>query len=462
MAELADQLAQHASLEHGILNADGSVRSGARGPEPTDAELEQHHAAPGEPALLPMGIVYQGDWKRFGDGIARHVRDQALSLASAGVPVWLQTLNESGQLDGEIEPDVLREVGHLRHVSLSSIPIAIRQIIFRDASSLRALILPAGARLAGREGEERVYRSTIVYTSWERDRIHGSMVDILSRCGQVWVPCERNKRAFVGSGIPEAKVFVVPYPYNPAADVCAIGAPRGSENVPDGKRFYAIGKWEPRKRLHQLIGAFLTAFTPQDRASLTIKTHGWGSWSEYPSIEDSIAYWSDASNVPRSRGWTAEAMNRRIRIIASKIPETEIIDLHRKNNIYVSAGAGEAWDLPAFDAKCAGNSMVYVGFGGPEDYAGPGDTRIGWQHMEPVDRDYGWEPDAEWACVMRGEIARALSEAEPPLRRVHPPGFNARFSRYAVGQQMRALVVQLADELHPGLGAEILSAGSFA
>lgn len=461
MAELADQLAQHASANHAILDEHGNVRADARGPTPTEAELEQHHAAPGEPALLPMGVVYQGDWKRFGDGIARHVRDQAVALATAGVPVWLQAVNEQGLLDGELEPQVLKDVGHLRHVTLSSIPICIRQIIFRDAASLRALILPAGARLAGKEGEDTVYRSTIVYTSWERDRIHGSMVEILQRCGQVWVPCERNRKAFVESGVPTEKVFVVPYPYDPASEVCCIPAPRGSESAPDGKRFYAIGKWEPRKRLHQLVGAFLTAFTPRDRASLTIKTHGWGSWSEYPTIEESIAHWSESA-IARSRGWTPEAMNRRIRIIASKIPESEIVDLHRKNNIYISAGAGEAWDLPAFDAKCAGNRMVYVGFGGPEDYADESDVRVGWSHMEPVDADYGWEPDARWAAVSRELVAQALLEVEPPPRRIHPPSFNRRFSRHAVGESMRFLVTMLADDLHIGLGNKILQAGSFA
>jgi glycosyltransferase involved in cell wall biosynthesis len=455
VGELRDQLAQHASQEHAILDGEGVL---LRAQAPAEAELEHHYGAPGEPALLQRGVIYQGDWKRFGDGMARHVKDQALALATAGVPVWLQTINETIGLDGELDPGVVLSVGHLRHVTLSHVPIAIRHVIFRDATSLKAIVLPASARLSGQANQERVFSGTIVYTSWERDRIHASMAAILNQCGQIWVPCEANRKAFAQSGIDEQKLHVVPYPYDPTCAVCQIPAPRGSERVPSGKRFYAIGKWEPRKRLHELIGAFLMAFTPKDRASLLIKTHGWGQWSGYPSIEESIKHWSKRAG---DWGWTTEAMNKRIRVIASKISEDEIVELHRQNNIYVSAGAGEAWDLPAFDAKCAGNRLVYVGFGGPQEYAEDSDVRVPWTDYEPVHPDYGWEPDAQWARVEIEQIAAALKKAKAPERRVHPPGFNLRYGRAAVGAKMRSLVLLHAESLCEGLGGEILNAGSF-
>lgn len=468
MSELTRQLGQFAgSPSHALIDEDLTTPANAvllddvRGKPPTEAELAQEYVAPGDEALLPLGVLYQADWKRYGDGMARHAREQVTALASTGFPVALQSIYHGGQLDGELHPDVVSKVGALPRVTLGSIGIAIRQAVIHNSDFLLGLVCPKGARVMEFDVQKRVYESTIVYTSWERSMVHPSIVEILKRCGQVWVPCRANHDAFVESGLPLDKVTVVPCPYDPATNpVCKIPLPYGREHVPSGKRFYAIGKWEPRKEYDRLIGAFLLGFTPKDRASLMLKTHGWDTWEGYPSVQESLKKWFDDPRV-KSNGWTVEKAQRQVRVVTKRITDAEMSELHRTNNIYVSSSHGEAWELGAFDARCAGNRLVYVGYGGADEYAGKEDVSIPFD-LGPVDKNYGWEPGAQWAHYAMDALIEAMRKAEPPTRRIHPPELYARFGKGPVGERMKVLILQLAEKLNPALGHALVEAGGYA
>jgi hypothetical protein len=247
----------------------------------------------------------------------------------------------------------------------------------------------------------------------------------------------------------------MPYPYDPAT--CTIAAPRGTEDVPRDRRFYHIGKWEPRKNQHQLLGAFLIAFSPKARASLTIKTSGFGStWTGYPTVEESVKFWLADERV-KAKGWTEASLDRLVRIIDKKISDDDIHKMHEMNNIYVSSGLGEAWDIPAFEAKLAGNRLVYVGYGGPEDYATEED--VGIPHtMGPVHSQYDWEPEAQWAKVNTEDFAEALRQAKPPETRMTPPSYCQRFSYVAVGQKMHDAILSCLDH---SVGRRLWKAGGF-
>ncbi len=452
---LVDQLACHADTggQHSLLDGDG------RGTPPTEAELDIPYASPSEPPLLECGVVYSADWKKFADGMARHARAQALALAAAGIGVRLQSISSEGMfLDSDVRSEVRDEVAHLTNVTMKSVMIAVRQAVFHSADFVRNLVVPAGGRLVDFELEQRIYQNTIIYTSLERDRVSPVLIDIFKRCAELWVPCHQNAQALVSSGMPEDKVHVIPYPYDPAGPVCKIPAPRGHERVPEGKRFYSIGKWEPRKNHAGLLMAFLRAFTPKDKASLVLKVHGWGAWEGYPDIQQALTLCGE-DPVVRANGWTDINLRKRVKIITDKISDAEIVALHAQNNIYVSASHGEAWDLPAFDAKCAGNRLVHVGFGGSADYADDADVWLGYR-LKPVNKVYGWE-ECNWAEYDMEEMVASLRIAQPPTKRVHPKGFNARFSAHAVGEKMKDRILRVAARSHVELPAMLERAGSF-
>lgn len=442
---LIEQLKQHA----------GSVGV------PTKEELDTPYTAShGTGPVLPAGVIYSADWRKVADGMAKHARAQVSALAAAGIPVALQSISSEGIfLDADVRPEVRAEVGHLAAVTLGQPVLAIRHAVFHHADFLRNVVVPAGGRLGTVEHEKSVYESTILYTSLERDAVSPSLVEIMRRCAEVWVPCEQNAVALLNSGMPENKVHVIPYPYDPSSSVCKIPAPRGHESVPDGRRFYSIGKWEPRKNHATLLRAFLCAYGPKDRASLTLKVHGWGGWEGYPDVEGALASCAQDERV-RAKGWSDDNLRKRVRIIVDKISEDEIVALHAQNNIYVSVSHGEAWGLPEFDAKCAGNSLVHVGFGGSAEYADPRiDLAIPY-HMTQIHPAYGWEA-SRWAECDFEDVVRALQAAQPPARRLHPPDFNGRFSAHAVGELMKDRIMEIASKW-PGAKRLLLQAGSYA
>jgi glycosyltransferase involved in cell wall biosynthesis len=458
---------RHALMdEDGEALADGyaGLAPDARGKPPTEEELQHPVVAPGEPHFLDIGVRYQGEWRVHADGLAKAIREQAQAL-SMYLPVALEHLHVGAFLMNDLHPDVSREVGYMSELMFKSTAVAIRQCVFQSSDYLRKVILPASGRITDAETKERIFKSTIVYTSWERDRVDSALIEVLRGVGELWLPCDDNVKAFMASGMPPERIYVMSHTYNPATHLpTQIAWPRGSEVVPEGRRFYNIGKWEPRKNQHGLIGAFLHAFTPKDRVSLLIKTHGWGYWDDYPPPEESLEMWVQDERVI-ANGWTPQNIQRVLRIMVDKITDAEIAELHKQSNIYVTASHGEAWDMPAFDALCAGNSLVHVGYGGTRDYADLVTqfctvTEVPFT-MGPTHAGYFWEPGAQWANYEHADLVAALKQAKAPVRRVHPPRFD-RFSRVNVGYEMMQRVLGRAKEVGGDEAvAALRMAGSF-
>lgn len=452
---LKDQLGIFAGGDdHSLLDDEGNVNIEAVGREPRPEDFNNEYAAPGEDALLPVGIQYTADWKIYADGIANHAREQVLALASTGLPVGLHHFGTRMVLTEELHPDVMK-VAYLEDIGFTRTLISIKHLIIHSVEMLRYAVCPVAGTLAG-EAVDQVYRSTIVYTSLERDYVGPEIADLLNKLGQVWVPCVANVNALVNSGVEPSKIKLVPYPFDPST--CTRSAPRGPSTVPSGKRFYHIGKWEPRKNQHRILGAFLQAYGPQDRASLMLKTSPFGGgWVNYPSPEESLAFWLNHADV-KAKGWDEKSMDRLVRIISEKIPEEELMSLHTKNNIYVSAAAGEAWEIPAFDAKLCGNRLVHAGYGGTEEYAEDEDVQVPFT-MTDAHPGYAWEDAAQWADVKTKDIMEGMLQAEPPERRVMPNKYVKRFGRAAVGVIMEAHITELAEQL--GCIDEMESVGGF-
>lgn len=426
--ELVKQLSSYAAPQ-GLLDDYGNIVQAA----PVVENLQHDYVAVGEPALFPGGVVFKSHWKASADGMAVHSRATARALALAGIPTKLEPIGRSLLLDDELDEDA-RRVAWMSGMSLGTVHCNLVQTIFSDPDYLNNVCLPPGARFGGQaQGEEQVLRNTIVYTSWERDRVHPKIVSVLNRMAEVWVPCQQNAQAFQESGVERLRI--IPYGYDPEA--WSLAEPRGRTPVPDGKRFYMIGKWEPRKNQHAVIGAFLQAFTPKDKASLYIKTGSFGAdWASYPLPKEGLEFWS-RSSVVKAQGWTAEAINKRVRIHQERITDAALRDIHRTNNIYVSASCGEAVNIPAFESKVAGNRMIYVPWGGPADFAEESDVRVAYD-MKPVHPGYNWpEKDALWAQPLMKSLVESMQAVTVKSERRVPYNLEARYSLAAVANQMQ-------------------------
>lgn len=425
--------------------------------EPTDRELDGY-VAPGRPAAHETGLLYHADYETLNDGLCRHARMHARALADVGIPVMLRSIqhrvNHGGlpYLAGEdiLHDEVFEITKDLVRTSAKHSPVTIHQGVLRSGLALRELVCPNYTRLDPAYADA-VLRSAIVYTPWERDCVEPMLAGVLRRVGQVWLQCRRNMMVFEGAGVAVDKLRLVPNAYDPKGLVAQI--PERYPKVPTGKRFLNIAKWEPRKGQHALIGAFLTAFQPGEKASLTLKVSGFGKWKGYPSgPEESLEDWL-ADPAVQQRGWTKANVADRVRIEDRVFSDQGIAVLHALHNIYVSASHAEAWDYPAFDSVLAGNRLVYIGWGGPEDYALADDVRVGWW-PGPVHEGYGWEPDASWGAFDVATLASALVATEPRLERRSPGDFPKRYGLEAAGKRMRGFVFELGRQVAPGFELE--------
>jgi glycosyltransferase involved in cell wall biosynthesis len=420
--------------------------------EPTEAELDEY-VAPGRPAEHALGVLYHADFETLSDGLCRHARMHARALADTGLPVMLRSIRhrvthgETSWLAGEdiMHKEVVAQVRDLIRTTVKHAPVTIHQGVLRSAVGLRDLVVPTYARLDPAYADH-VLRSAIVYTPWERDTVEPGLVGLLRRVGQIWLQCKRNVKVFEAAGLPPEKLKLVPNAYDERGVVAAI--PARYPTVPSGKRFLNVAKWEPRKGQHLLLGGFLTAYGPKDAATLTIKTSGFGKWKDYPSdADESLETWLKNPRV-QARGWTRANVKDRLRIEKRLFTDERMASLHALHNIYVSAAHAEAWDYPAFDALVAGNRLVYVGWGGPEDYALGDDVRVGWWPGD-VHEGYGWEPTATWATYSVDLMAAALSRATPRPGRVTPAHIPGLYGLAASGARMRAFALALAREVEP-------------
>ncbi len=414
---------------------------------------EKPAVAPGRPAALAFAVHYQGEFETPWDGTAVAVRAHARALAATGIPVFLKSFSNSlTDEHGVIQPvhqiglpeSVEKEVGHLTRIKASAGFPRILHLVVRDAEHLKRAVISRGVISFGASEDERfeneqgmrkqIYDSTIVYSVWERDRIDPGIVRTLSRVAECWVPSEDNRRMLIRSGVPEEKVVVVPHPYDLDSEVLKL---RKRSPVKQ-RRFYSIGRWEPRKAYAELVEAFLRAYRPEDDATLTIKYTG-GKWPGYPTPEEVIA-WCTSDPELVSRGWTKEAFDRRVTLYEGRFPRQEILRLHFQNNLYVACSRGEAWCLPAFEAALAGNKILATETGA-SDFMGAGDVSLV-NGLAPVPASYGWEPDAKWLGFSTAELSDLLRGVAAPES--HSGRDLSRFWLGAVGTIMRERVLKVA------------------
>ena len=413
--------------------------------------------ADGKDATHRYGVLYQGAWETMADGTCRAVRRHARALRDHGkLNVLLKSFSHTRRVDGRAMPiqavdhdkDVLDEVDGLHISDIGTMALSIKHMVAMTPDQVRAAIFPRG--VVGKDAhdtkrlQQYIAGTTVLYTVWERDRIPEEMASIMSRAGQCWVPCRQNAEMLIKSGVPSDLVRIVPHPFLSSE----LDASSDRTFSPDHPAFYSIGAWQPRKGFHELIGAYLIGFESRTNATLTLRTDD-ANWPGYPSVRESLMYWLSDARV-KANGWTAENMTGKLVIHLKKMTPDQLHELHRSNNIYVSASHGEAWNLPAFDAKLHGNIMVYVPWGGTTDFASAFDVEVQFA-MEKSPPIYNWE--SQWAGYEISDLASAMVRSVNRLSYTTPEqiwSLDFRFGEKFVGGLMRENLYELSKSIHRG------------
>lgn len=236
------------------------------------------------------------------------------------------------------------------------------------------------------------------YCVFERRSIEPALADKLNRLDGVWVQCRMNEQVLRQAGVEN--VTLIPYPFFLEDPHLQLDKP-----AREPRRFYYIGRFEPRKAPDNVIRAFMRAFKPGE-SELTIKTSPVPFSAPYPGPRDII------TQELGKNGWTADNVAESIKVIEGKLSKQEMLELHAANDVYVTASRGEGLELPVWAAKLAGRRIVTTASGGPEDFLDPEvDICIPATGLLPADKTYQWGPDATYIDYDLDALVAAMQRA---------------------------------------------------
>lgn len=444
-------------LEKKKLTMEEFMESFVSGSEFGDAESKPFKA--GKPMDHPLGVIYQGPWETDADGFNEHVRRCARAL-SLVCPVQLQSL-KPWIMEG-VPKALPASLAEVLGCSIGRYSVRIQQIVLNTSLVHN---LTTHRFLAANELRQHNYLR-VISTVFERDRLGPELVRGLQRVGQIWVACEQNRRVLEEHGLE--RVRVVPIPYFEDDPLLKLRSRTRKPGVP---RFYHIGKWEPRKAQDQLMRAFLLAFEPGE-AYLVIKTKELVTpITGYPQGPAQAAQALLQDQDVLARGWTEASVSKHVQVVEKRYTAEQMVKLHSACDVYLSLSRGEGFDMPAFDAKLAGNLLVFTPSGGPQDYAGPQDLEVpmeGKRLRHPFYDD--WEEDACYGDYHVNDAVKVMRLAAQRLREGFPDGMKhhshyagaaraMRMSQYEAETVGKTMLSHLEELLAP-TGASVFERGN--
>lgn len=248
--------------------------------------------------------------------------------------------------------------------SVSSIPQRIRELEQKDSHDCDVCIqyvLPHYYVSHGDMKNIGVFvseTSCIKFTSWPE---HINLMD------EVWVPCQSMLAEAKNNGI-KIPVKVVPHTFD--ALIYQKSYPK-MELQSNDFIFYFIGEFSRRKHLTALIKAFHIAFHPSDPVSLLLKVNKPGV-SEKQLVDETIGLCNKVKEGLRLYRDINSYKDELI--IASRMTDEGIYQLHNSCDCFVMPSYGEAWCIPAFDAMAFGKMPICSNCGGMRDYIVDGHT----------------------------------------------------------------------------------------
>ncbi|HEY3942714.1 MAG TPA: glycosyltransferase [Acidimicrobiales bacterium] len=219
---------------------------------------------------------------------------------------------------------------------------------------------------------------------------------------ELWVPTAWVRTQAVASGIPEAKVVVVPNGVDTATFT-----PRGPRlplQTTKGTRLLFVGGCIARKGIDALVETYLATFDEDDDVCLVVKPFGSDGVYRDTSIEGEIRR-------------AAAGGGAAIEVVDGDLSDEQMTALYRSCDALVHPYRGEGFALPVAEAMACGLPVVVTGGGATDDFC---DGETGWilpsrrTDIRPGD----WTPTAAgtwWLEPDRRSLAGAMRSvmAEP-------------------------------------------------
>lgn len=329
-------------------------------------------------------IYFHTPWQHPADGWSIAARNHAKAMERGGLDVRLASWKDDGS---ELHPEVAAECGHM-----GPVPLSWDLHVFSSTLAGAAWMAEPLKALRMQEGPQWYH------AVFERQYIEPALVSMLNKLDRVWVQCSANRDVLVDHGVTNTILLYHPwFEDDPHLEIPPAAGP--------SRRFYWIGRFEPRKSPDNLIRAFFRAFKPADDVRLTMKLSPVGHAAPYATPEEV------AHEEAKRCGWPRSVAEGAVVLLRGHYSKEEMREVHAANDTYVSASRGEGCDLPAFAAKLSGRRLVMTDSGGPRDFVTSGDIIVPQRGTIPSDIFYQWGDGACYADYSVEELAAAFVEA---------------------------------------------------
>jgi glycosyltransferase involved in cell wall biosynthesis/FMN phosphatase YigB (HAD superfamily)/tetratricopeptide (TPR) repeat protein len=205
-----------------------------------------------------------------------------------------------------------------------------------------------------------------VIQPWEFGFLPAQWVEQAARVDEFWVPSEYVRRVYLESGVPAAKVVVVPNGVNP--DKFHPQAPPAQLATQKKFKFLFVGGTVFRKGPDLLLKAYLENFTAADDVCLVIKDFGGQGVYAGQTFEASIRAAQAQPNAPE------------ILYLNQELPADALPGLYTACDCLVLPYRGEGFGLPALEAMACALPVIVTAGGATDDF---------------VRDDFGWRIPAE-------------------------------------------------------------------
>ncbi|MEM7114744.1 MAG: glycosyltransferase [Chloroflexota bacterium] len=195
----------------------------------------------------------------------------------------------------------------------------------------------------------------VAIRTWDFGRFPTKWVEMINaNCDQLWVYSRWTKKQAILSGIPKARVRVIPQGFDPT-----IFQPNGrSYPLPTAKgfNFLFVGAAVLRKGIDVLLKAYDQAFTSDDDVSLIIKDNSSDVFYEGERWREKIEAMQQTAVSPT------------IHYIDQFLPAADLAALYRTANVGVFPYRAEGFAMPILEAMACGTPSLVPKFGACLDF----------------------------------------------------------------------------------------------